>query len=586
MGPNSRGGARNKDNNNPSVCARNRFSNWKPPTKNQKDKFVKQHESRNVKAELIKHDEALDRRTDTGGAKSGGISVVNTQAGKGNKGGALTQTAGELVTFAPAMLEQLAALFEFEHKETLQPGETRQSEVKSNRGKIVVLDTTVPPVDTLIHHLSDTKKQPGLKVVSNHQPSGRDALERRKVTNILTHYGFENAEITRLLSYWDDVPAKFRELEALLAALVSLTGDASVRPLSAEKCKDIADLSSNGELLSELDILSSIYGHNVVYRSEQLLGLPSCVIDISVPVEHDMLRGVAGLAVQVSDEHFVQIRLFVSNVDTYPSEASPLYGWVLPCSPTSSSDPQELPGTTPLLSPAAARQLSLSAMAHIRGYQAQFQAPASFEFIQHVRDGLGPALSLSAATQSSAAGGASASASGVAPGVKGCVTAFAGSGAPVSKAKVGGVELPAGDAVEGPPPMPPRPMTTFMQGAEYRTALGAALSTGLVGAAARAKAHAELEYILPKVSTLDSVSDMRLAAVVSAQFCIRKIILIISAVVSAGLPAHRGGLPRGVSEPHVLAGESVNPCDYRGHAGADRRAADQQGQGQGAHWKR
>jgi hypothetical protein len=47
--------------------------------------------------------------------------------------------------------------------------------------------------------------------------------------------------------------------------------------------------------------------------------------------------------------------------------------------------------------------------------------------------------------------------------------------------------------------MPPKPMTQHMQSMEYRSALSAAFSAGLVGAAARAKVHADLEFVLPKV---------------------------------------------------------------------------------------
>lgn len=467
---------------------------------------MKQHEDRNAKADMIRGEEAAIRKPAGGGGRgSGSISVPNaTSSGKRSSGTTgQGQGVGELVSIPPAVLQQLLSIFEPEQKTEAanvpnKAGPANAEEAVSNRGRIVVCDTTVPPVETLVHHLSDTKPRSELKATAGDQPSGRDAPERRKARNILSYYGFEATEVSDLLSGWSELPARFSELELLLSALLAQCGSGKLAPLSAPtKDREAVDLSLNGELLCELDILSSIYGQNVVYRSEQLLGTACCVIDVSVPVEGDVLPS----ALAGGGDHYLHMKLFISNVESYPAASAPLYGWVVPPSSSGPADRDGLPGTTPVLSVAAARQLSQSAMAHIRSYQAQSEAPAAFEFIQHVRDGLASALAAHPAKTSvdvdtSAPGGAATSASDKVGGV----TSIPSAGGGANRKTAVAVELPRDAAVEGPPPMPPKPMTNHMQGTEYRTALGAALSAGLIGAAARAKAHSELEFVLPKVS--------------------------------------------------------------------------------------
>jgi hypothetical protein len=258
-------------------------------------------------------------------------------------------------------------------------------------------------------------------------------------------------------------------------------------------------LSANEELFSELDILSSIYMENVTYRSAVLLGKKCALIDLHVPVENDILSSIGAQTSAQAVSPSVHVRMIISDVSTYPSMAAPLYGWVIPHSPSAASSTHggQACGSTPLLPAHLARELSMSAMSHIRGYQMQFEAPAAFEFIQHIRDRLPAALS-SVSVQVPAVDSAAAVAS-TGPGIIASLPGGkSGGAAPSAPKKAAVVEL-SQEAPEGPPPMPPKPMTQHMQSVEYRSALGAAFSAGLVGAAARARVHAELAFVLPKV---------------------------------------------------------------------------------------
>ena len=512
MGPNSGGGRRNRDNNNPSNCARNRFSKWKPPTKDIKEKFSKQQEHR--AAEQYKEEVnaassskgLLETKSNSNVAGKRSVSVASVPTS--------TQPPGELLTFSPAIVTQLMALFEnTSSASTVTDDEaplqqlsdlkacsndaqiTKKSE-KSNRGKTTVFDTTVPPLETLIHDLSDTKK---ISIV-NKSPDvsgGKDALERRKVRSLLGQCGFEMQEVTRLLSRLQEVPVQYNELEVQLAMLMELSEHPILCGLTkVSNSNQAADLSGNADLLSELDILSSIYMEHVTYRSATLLGKLACVIDVKVAIEDEQI-----VQLDARGEPVLRVRMFVSDVASYPSQSSPLYGWVLPHNPSGTVPGDS--GSSPFLPADVARQLSVAAMAHIRGYQLQFEAPAAFEFIQHVRDSLADALPSPPPPSQGASKINNAGVDTMSERMDKTAKQHGGDSKHTTVEENDSALPPLPPAQtelnEGPPPMPPKPVTNLMSGMEYRTALSAAFSMGLVGQAARDRAHAELEFVLPKV---------------------------------------------------------------------------------------
>lgn len=487
MGPNSGGGKRNKDNNNPSSCTRNRFSKWRPPTDNIKDKFNKQQENRASGQDERKGDKAQVV------SKSKGSIEVHKSSEKGDKPVAIS-AVGELLTISAGVLNDLLRIFGVDTAPPKASTATKTEESdtpasKSTPAKVVSLQPAAAP-------------KPAPAVAHTTRPQ-EDSLERRRSRSILSNYGFEVNEISLCLDTCRDIAERkdeLAELELLLSMLMQLSNKTSTTTaVRTQLSPEDLDISSNEDLMAEIEVLSSIYGENVTYRAVALRCKPCCVVDIRVPIEDELVGRphVFGKAVAASAAQpalLLNVRLFISDLKAYPSAAAPVYGWVLPHESTEagrSAGKNSKQNNTAWLPTSAARQLSVGAMKHIHAYQAQTESPAAFEFIQHIREHVaGVMAALPAASV------ASPSASDVSSG-KTASLGTAGGGRP--KAPVVVKEEVVTEVV-GPPPMPPRPTTQFMQSIEYRSALSAAFSASLVGEAARARARAELEYILPKVT--------------------------------------------------------------------------------------
>lgn len=498
MGPNSGGGKRNKDNNNPaSGCARNRFSKWRPPTANLKDKFSKQQESR-VQGQDI-------RNTNTGSQaapKSKGSIEVHKGPTKGDRPTSLS-IGGELLTFSNTVLLELLRIFGIESMPAAQTPKIANVEIVKAPTAI-----NVAPIKTESATSAAVPSRPAAVPPLNRP---EDSLERRRCRTFLRDLGFEVDEVSLCLNGCGELAERkdeLSELELLLHILMQVTNPTKKSP--SDQCVDIApedlDISSNEDLMSEIEVLSSIYGENVTYRAVSLCGKPCCIVDIRVPIEEEIVGNsqVFGKAVSASSSPqptlLMNVRLFITDMKAYPAADALVYGWVLPNEPSNTDLRHKAKGNNkngkqePVsvwLPTSAARQLSLGAMRHIHAYQTQSEAPAAFEFIQHIRENMAPVLSA-----------LPASAFVINPEVFPMKTASlgtAGAGRPKAPEPEPVKELAATEVL-GPPPMPPRPSTQFMQSIEYRTALSAAFSASLVGEAARARAHAELEFILPKVN--------------------------------------------------------------------------------------
>lgn len=499
MGPNSGGGKRNKDNNNPAIGgARNRFSKWKPPTKDLKDKFSKQHDKRVNEHEVV--------APSNNNKPQSTVSIAGSVKASGQKLGQqpLLTSTGEMITIHANVVNELLRIFQVETP--AQPSHLSLPKEPSSAKQ-----ASVPPEkEIMVHHLS-SKPTPvaPIKAVATPAKTQSDALETRQVHNLLTKYGFDTADTSDLLK---STSATQEENYLVMQTLAKLSQQPSFNPTlhSSQKNEPPVDLSLNEDLMGELEVLSSIYMEHVTYRGCVLGGLPSCIVDVSIPLEADILQSAskqhASRGAKRDEQHYVRVRVFIPAVAAYPRATSLLLGWILPSDfdsdkPTSGKGgkPNVTTGTTALLPANVARELSMQAMAHIHAYQIQCEAPAVFEFLQHIRENLAPTLAAYYLAHPSNIVGTSIE-------VKETPGLSENKNASHNKAPKGGntkpavVELPAPE-VTGPPPMPPRPTTTYMQSIEYRTALSSAFSASLVGDAARAKAHAELEYLLPKVLT-------------------------------------------------------------------------------------
>ena len=497
MGPNSGGGKRNKDNNNPAIGgARNRFSKWKPPTKDLKDKFSKQHDKRVNEHEVV--------APSNNNKPQSAVSIAGSVKASGQKLGQqpLLTSTGEMITIHANVVNELLRIFQVE-----TPAQPSHLSLLKEPLLVKPTSSAPPEKEIMVHHLS-SKPTPVATIKSVAAPAKiqSDALETRQVRNLLTKYGFDTADTSDLLK---STSATQEENFLVMQTLAKLSQQPSFNSTlhSSQKNEPPVDLSLNEDLMGELEVLSSIYMEHVTYRGCVLGGLPSCIVDVSIPLEADILQSAdkqpASRGVKRDEQQYVRVRVFIPAVAAYPRATSLLFGWILPSDfdsdkPTSGKGgkPSVTTGTTALLPNTVAREMSIQAMAHIHAYQIQCEAPAVFEFLQHIRENLAPALAAHYLAHPSNIVGTSIEAK-EAPGLSENKNA---SHKKTSKGanKPAVVELPAPE-VTGPPPMPPRPTTTFMQSIEYRTALSSAFSASLVGDAARAKAHAELEYLLPKV---------------------------------------------------------------------------------------
>lgn len=494
MGPNSGGGKKNKDNNNPAIGgARNRFSKWKPPTKDLKDKFSKQHDKRVTEHEISDTTSSKPSSKDNGGSKSKQSDKASQQTAMGG--------SGEMLTIHASVVGELLRIFQVETTPVTSNISLSVDKKAVNEASQAASATPVVK-EVMVHHLSSKPKTAEFQ-------SGGDSLEARQLRTMLTNYGFELDEVAAVLrSFASTKDESSTVLHALskVAKKELAPGQKSTQEVNAY------DLSSNEELMGELEVLSSIYMEHVSYRSCALLGNAGCIVDVSIPLEEDLVRQVfqQSAAGKKATSHHVQVRVFIPSVSTYPRPASLLYGWILPsdfdnsksAASTGKGKISSAPSTTSLLPVAVARQLSVQAMSHIHAYQFQFEAPAVFEFLQNIRENLAAALAAHYIAHPTNIVGAPMEPKSLPADATGKAKNDKKGAKGGSAHKTTPVELPPAPEVFGPPPMPPRPTTSFMQTLEYRTALSGAFSASLVGEAARARAHAELEFILPKVGAL------------------------------------------------------------------------------------
>jgi len=188
MGPNSGGGKRNKDNNNPAIGgARNRFSKWKPPTKDLKDKFSKQHDKRMNEHEVAATSDKKPQTT------VGSISSVKPSGQKVGQQPLLTST-GEMINIHASVVNELLRIFQVE---TPSPPSNLSLPKDTSLAKPTA---SAPEKEVMVHHLS-SKPAPiaTRKAVSVPAKTQSDALENRQLRTILTKYGFDMTDTSDVL---------------------------------------------------------------------------------------------------------------------------------------------------------------------------------------------------------------------------------------------------------------------------------------------------------------------------------------------------------------------------------------------------
>ena len=304
MGPNSGGGRKNKDNNNPQGAARARFSKWRPPTKNLKEKFSKQHETRAIQEHEVKKnpDGEHGSKVNAGGGKS--VAKGKDKNVRSTEKSAKNQTAvpsGEFITITEEIVSELLRIFNVEQTKTMVKS-CDSAPLSTSAAKIAIPAPTQPA--KLVHFLSSTTTA-AVTVASNSSTNGATgtnpgradtgvpaaaaiAVDQSKVA-ALKRFGFTVEEMTSVLSNpavthskaGDKV--KYSETEALLGHLMHVSGHTIPSPNTTTTSNNSTSgvneyiLSNNEELMTEIEVLSSIYVCNVTHKCVVLFGRPCCV---------------------------------------------------------------------------------------------------------------------------------------------------------------------------------------------------------------------------------------------------------------------------------------------------------------------
>ena len=471
--PNARGGRNNKTKH---TATRARFSNWKPPSKNIRDRLTSVRGQRDSR---ISKDA---RHTDEKNSPRGTPAVTPNPENIG---------ALEEIVIPDIILRELCALFQLEltdrgnvslHKRN-PTNQTQFAPETSNRAPMVA-----GGMEKLPFQLS--------KSTTRVAPTSEAELQMQRLHTHYTTMGFLSEEIfscaESLKQYKDENEVFLRLL--LTAAqhdMSSWQADVARPPGLAES------MLYNEELMMELEVLESMYSYSdptmsaddssafpPSLRCEHMVlfgGLPCTRIEVHLP-HHTATPAGPG-----PDTYSVRLVLFITRADVYPAEGSMVYGWLV--SPgdgdgADSAPSQEMRDQHAALS----RDVSLRVMTSIQEQLATHRSIVCFDFIQGICEGLVSwTHTAAAATMMEAPKKHSdrdrpphdKAKSGLEKGGK-----KKSSGAPSGQS----TDPVSGECVDRVVPRPlVQPLTNHRQSPEYREALNAALNSGLQGAQARAQ---------------------------------------------------------------------------------------------------
>jgi hypothetical protein len=497
--PNAGGGRNNQGKAN--VSARARFS--KPIPK----KLIDQIKKKKVDRAVRNHEDSKQPKQGGGG---GGPSKI--QSIPLDKKLMESKQLMERLDLPKKLLTELLILFEGPRPEDKAPTvrvpqliSTSTSSSSSSSGKID--DNTAK--ECTIADVSKKNKIDlpfSLSTAPANQPKQNASSRNQSLQSVYEKYGFLSNEIRNMSKN----KCTF-DNEQFLSLLVNSREHSF--PTPADVSKTHLPISSNEDLKSELEVLTSIYENDVFHEDFVAFGFMPCT-RISVLME-------------INDVQF-EIRMFISNADQYPSLHSKLYGWLIDPVAISIS---KTPGVThnACLDSDSLRLLSLEAMEKIQYHHVQVEAPVAFDFVQHLNDSVPEYIALMKSQ-----GGAGKRTTTAAHGLKkGNSTALKSSSSskaqkdtvkdakktPISKAqgtqnssnnsssnssgsgssgkqkgsnaKKQGKEATGAskeDSEEPPskaPRLPPMPVTFHIRGDEYRAAFSTALGKGLARKAAQ-----------------------------------------------------------------------------------------------------
>lgn len=347
----------------------------------------------------------------------------------------------------------------------------------------VTKSATKPPVAVSV----STKPPPAPQLQV--QPQSR---QDRALLQSFSPLGFRQDEIMAVAklcrSTVDD------EDEFLSALIAHVSGEGRIKPGSLASSALIAlheAAAENADLCEENESLLAIYGPSLSSRRLSLLGTVCSVLDLELDLQQARHGGGASPS----------LRVVIFSSHLYPHGACNVVCWV----------------TFAAVPAAQLRDVALAASRHVNGCLQERHACCLFDLIQFVQsalierggaDAAGQPKLTPAPTPAPSAGKAAAPVPTPAPAPpqqqkqqqqQQQQQGGGGRGKGKGKGPPGGVS-PSPSAEQLPPPRPTygKPLTKHTEGSEYRVAFNRALTEGLSGQAARARAYAYLEPVLPE----------------------------------------------------------------------------------------
>lgn len=482
--PNAGGGRHNKSSRGPT---RARFSNWKPPSKNVRDKF------------------STRRRPGSNDQKRADIGrpVESPQLRIISKTEPEHRDVFEHVAIPESVLRKLFSIFGFDRSngKNLALHKTQSASITSSDS--VSVQVAPPPFELS----KPVKRHPELSNIDMTAQHRHDLYRIR---------GFDSEEI---FACTDALKSSNVDDNEFFATLLFTAMQHKVPSRSGVSSHEQVQESIlfNKDMMEEVEVLEAIYNtsatsSNDVVPSLQcqhlvLFGGTACMrIDLKCIVDYSCNKQVR--------THLV---IFIVRADVYPAEGSMLYAWLLPHTEqcdmiTKSWSIQK--SSTGIVSEAGVieslpinlcRKLSLRIMRDVQAQLRANQLPAIFDLVQMFSESIASCAELTAPAPSvgASSSGPSCPDQKKAGAAKPPKVKTTGESKGNDKSAVSSTSDKADDDSSIPekktPPPLVKPLTNHMACPEYRQAFNGALMAGLSGAAARAHAREALEYVLPTV---------------------------------------------------------------------------------------
>jgi hypothetical protein len=363
--PNAGGGRHNQSK--PQCAARARFSNWKPPSKNLKEKFKKQRE---VKEAPVKN----NRPSYFNDALQKVIVPVPEKIAENKIYGT--------ISFAPEVAQRFmdACQLEFSHGGGIDVHVPKKLEKNDDKQENLFVDDYVKEIVNKEASVYVSKQN----IIINQTPRESDI----KLLKYFQQFSINDDILISLLNY---IPSTFYPTCDELLFLLSLrltswnsTVDTSIvmtQLLEPQKLKInrvIAfTINDNSDLLSEIEALNSIYcedGNQIEVKVTDMFQSNVPIVQLDI---HLTLRDINNLP-----PFYIHFRLFIYKADIYPNRGSLLLGWIL-------SSPPPIPkNSSHSIDTDQYREVCIHAMQDIHKHHFNFESPVVYDFIEYVRSNL------------------------------------------------------------------------------------------------------------------------------------------------------------------------------------------------------